>query len=455
MRNRDRQAAVPKVLILLWALLSPTGIQASILTTTYSNTFRGGGSLGDENLATLPIIPWTSRQINRSELGVTVSASAGFGLTSRLTASPGSVNAAVTTSMNFSYPDRAFGGAVVALQTTVDRRFGFVTSSPNLGLSVDFDYEYSAAVRAFGSTVLNRSSGGRRSQELLGAALLPPGLRVAGREKLPSLPTFPYTFADSTQLVSATIDARAFSASGQQTDRPSWLPPWFPWSNVATARGERNLVDARFHALNAITTALGLPPLSIRTADLEATLIDASVGARFGIYGKYTLHKPQVAVHLEARTPGGSLPARTYDFLAGEPMMIDIPRWGEIDPATGRPKTRGFLELTPTFSVVPPRFDVELGLTSGPTAELKLLRFYYDLPGPINLNLGPLLQLTYAPPFDSPLYRKSLNLSGFDSWKGASFHISDVPEPACELLVGLGLAVIALTRHITSKRVRP
>ena len=39
----------------------------------------------------------------------------------------------------------------------------------------------------------------------------------------------------------------------------------------------------------------------IRTADLEATLIDASVGARFGIYGKYTLHKPQVAVHLQAR----------------------------------------------------------------------------------------------------------------------------------------------------------
>src|SRR6476620_8410402 len=101
MRNRNRQAAVPNLLILLWALLSPMGIQASILTTTYSNTFRGGGSLGDENLATLPIIPWTSRQINRSALGVTVSGSAGFGLTSRLTASPGSVNAVVTASMKF------------------------------------------------------------------------------------------------------------------------------------------------------------------------------------------------------------------------------------------------------------------------------------------------------------------------------------------------------------------
>lgn len=199
-------------------------------------------------------------------------------------------------------------------------------------------------------------------------------------------------------------------------------------SSEMVSSGNSDFIDLSANVVNIATTALGLPPLSGSLGSINYNLLSAGLGLDVGVFQNFSL-RPRVHVRLDVAETGQTVffdPTLFHGFAE-----IEVPLDSDLTS----------LHITPTF-FLDGRFSNETGIALTPYVFANGGSFGVSGIG----SVGPLFDLsTDLGEFPVSVYDRDFTLGGFDSFTGPTFEVViSTPEPGSLLLLGGGLAVVAI-----------
>jgi len=334
-----------------------------------------------------------------------------------LNVSSGLVSASVPASIDLGFPDAVDPGLHPTFVVNSFAGLGtglLTTSSPTASAYADLVFKILAGATgelcfvgcgSFGGNIVNINTG----TELIGLNRNNDGqLRILGQN---------YGLPASGNLggyIDYTVSLPIVNTSGTG-------------SLVLVSAGQSDFVDVSANLVNIATSVLGLPPLSGSVGPIDYNLLSAGLGLDVGVVQVFSL-MPLVHVSLDVAETG-----QTVSFAS--PTFLNV-----NSPAINIPHNVKALHVTPTYSMD----GVLVNSTS-----LALDPYLYANGGSFGMSgigtVGPLFDVKYdIGSIPIQVYNSSFTLDGFASFTGPTVEIDVVPEPGSLLLLGSGVAGIAV-----------